>query len=271
MAIMFGALDAYGNATFNDNATIRKTIKKGDLTYDGINWEIVINGSTMILEGMPDFYTDTNRLALRVDSDNYTTEDWAYAVVNFTPSSAKEIVVSPNTFPGTYYITGDTYARNEVTGKDEFFQFIIPKAKMQSEVTLTMEAEGDPTTFTMNMKVLRPSNGQMMKLIQYSIDSGTLEINANDYVVSFEPIKNQVNLDIAPVTVTPIDNTLQDAVIKIEGNPLKENEKFEWYTNENGSSGNKITDPVTYPLSSKNRVYYYKVIEVVTESGSGVA
>ena len=78
-------------------------------------------------------------------------------------------VISSDKFPKTYYITGDTYARSEATGKDEFFQFIIPKAKMQSEVTLTMEAEGDPSTFNMNLKVLRPADGDMMKLVKYSI------------------------------------------------------------------------------------------------------
>ena len=40
---------------------------------------------------------------------------------------------------------------------------------MQSEVTLTMEAEGDPSTFNMSLKVLRPADGEMMKLVKYSL------------------------------------------------------------------------------------------------------
>lgn len=84
-------------------------------------------------------------------------------------SDYREIKISPDSFPGNYYITGDTYARSEVTGDDEMFQFIIPKAKVLSEVTLTMEAEGDPSTFNLNLKVLRPSNGEMMKLVQYKL------------------------------------------------------------------------------------------------------
>ena len=83
----------------------------------------------------------------------------------------QEIVISAEKFPGTYYITGDTYARSEDTGEDEFFQFIIPKAKVLSEVTLTMEAEGDPSTFNMNLKVLRPKDGKMMKLVKYNLAS----------------------------------------------------------------------------------------------------
>ena len=79
------------------------------------------------------------------------------------------IDISANSFPGTYYVTGDTYARSETTGKDEFFQFIIPKAKVQSENSITLEAEGDPSVFNMSLKVLRPADGVMMKLVKYDI------------------------------------------------------------------------------------------------------
>lgn len=82
----------------------------------------------------------------------------------------QKIEVSANTFPGTYYITGDTYARSSVSGEDEFFQFIIKKAKVTSENTITLEAEGDPSTFSMNLTVLRPDDGSaMMELIKYDL------------------------------------------------------------------------------------------------------
>ena len=79
------------------------------------------------------------------------------------------IEVSANSFPGTYKLVGDTYARNKATGVDEYFQFIIPQAKMGAENTLTLEAEGDPTVFSMKMRVLRPRDGVMMKLVKYTI------------------------------------------------------------------------------------------------------
>lgn len=81
----------------------------------------------------------------------------------------RTITINADSFPGTYYITGDTYSRNEVNGKDEFFQFIIPKAKMNAENTITLEAEGDPSVFNMSLKVLRPANKKMMELVQYSL------------------------------------------------------------------------------------------------------
>ena len=75
-----------------------------------------------------------------------------------------EVTISANTFPGVYYVEGTTYARNEIDGKDHLFTFAIPKAKIQSEVTLTMEAEGDPTVFNMTLRVLRDKDGKMMTL-----------------------------------------------------------------------------------------------------------
>lgn len=81
---------------------------------------------------------------------------------------ASEIVISPNTFPGTYRVVGDALIRSEATGADEAFQFVINKAKMLSEVTLTMQAEGDPSTFSMTLNVLRDGDGNMMSLIKYN-------------------------------------------------------------------------------------------------------
>ena len=83
---------------------------------------------------------------------------------------AVEVTISPDTFPGTYRVVGDTFMRSQKTGKDEAFQFVIGKAKVQSEVTITLEAEGDPSTFEMTLNVLRSEGdhgNEMMKLIRY--------------------------------------------------------------------------------------------------------
>lgn len=75
------------------------------------------------------------------------------------------ITVNANKFPGTYAVVGMTYARDE-DGYDHVFTFYIPKAKIQSENTITMEAEGDPTVFNMSLRVLRGNDaGDMVKFI----------------------------------------------------------------------------------------------------------
>ena len=65
---------------------------------------------------------------------------------------------------------GDTVIRNK-NGVDEGFQFIIPKAKIGSEVSFTMEAEGDPSVFDITITVLKADNGTMMSLVKYDIGS----------------------------------------------------------------------------------------------------
>ena len=98
-----------------------------------------------------------------------------YITFEIEPSAVSIIEITPNTFPGTYYVTGDTYARSAITGKDEFFQFIMPKAKVQSENTITLEAEGDPSVFNMSLRLLRDGDGGMMKLVQYSVTEPSTE------------------------------------------------------------------------------------------------
>ena len=66
-------------------------------------------------------------------------------------------------------MVGDTIVRNRETGEDEPFQFVIEKAKIQNEVTFTMEAEGDPATFNLPLKVLKDDHGNMFKLVKYNI------------------------------------------------------------------------------------------------------
>ena len=158
MALMYG-VDINNTSDFGKETTILKTVKPSQVSSDGS--KITINGQDFTVSGSVTYYDENG-------SSTTNKASAAYATAKITVSGQK-IVISSDKFPKTYYITGDTYARSEATGKDEFFQFIIPKAKMQSEVTLTMEAEGDPSTFNMSLKVLRPENGEMMKLVKYSI------------------------------------------------------------------------------------------------------
>lgn len=167
LALMFGDKDGATNSTTGIN--IYKTVTKEMLgtavtavAAGSGTADIEVNGATVKLTGGT-FYDENGEVVS-------SGENYAYMTGKVTLGSALTIDVSANTFPGNYYITGDTYARREDTGKDEFFQFIIPKAKVLSENnTITLEAEGDPTVFSMSLKVLRPKDGKMMKLVQYTV------------------------------------------------------------------------------------------------------
>lgn len=83
--------------------------------------------------------------------------------------SYSEIIINAEEYPKVYYITGDTCVINEDSGKTEFFQFIIPKGKIKLNETITLEADGEPSVFNIPIKVLRPSDGVMMKLVRHKL------------------------------------------------------------------------------------------------------
>ena len=87
------------------------------------------------------------------------------------------ITINANKFPGVYAVVGQTFAR-DIDGVDHLFTFYIPKAKIQSENTITMEAEGDPTVFNMSLRVLRGNeSGDMVQFIlQETAEGDTAEI-----------------------------------------------------------------------------------------------
>ena len=161
MAIMYGAVTNDGEAIINDSYTsIMKTVNKANVITEDTKKYVSVGGRKVEIPSDAVYY--------KADGSTGSATEFEYVTFNLTIEGS-EISISAGTFPGTYYVTGDTYARSETTGVDEFFQFILPKAKVTSEVTLTMEAEGDPSTFSMNLRVLRPADGQMMKLVKYSL------------------------------------------------------------------------------------------------------
>ena len=111
--------------------------------------------------------------------------------VNGTNGTADVIHINSDTFPGTYRVVGDTYARNRATGKDEFFQFIIHRAKVDPANTITLSADGDPSTFNMSLKVLRNiGDTGMIDLVKYNFNDASSE-----------------NIDLGPSDTVETNNT----------------------------------------------------------------
>lgn len=177
MAIMFG------NGTVKNysgkNAFIMKTeiFTATDTTLptegtDKSGWKYQYEGPNgkLYKKNNPKFYDENNKVVTQL------TIGEKYFCSYDLEVKGSVIEISANSFPGTYYVVGDTFARSEASGDDEFFQFIIPKAKVTSENTITLEAEGDPSVFNMNLRVMRPADGKMMKLVKYELAGETSEV-----------------------------------------------------------------------------------------------
>lgn len=65
------------------------------------------------------------------------------------------ITIGTNMFPDGYSMVGVTVMRNKTTQKDEPFIIYIPKGQPTVNNTITLEAEGDPSTFEMSVKVMK--------------------------------------------------------------------------------------------------------------------
>lgn len=182
MAIMFGD----GSTTESSSLTVKKTLSQTAVT----NGQFTIQGITYDIPSDAKYYTEEGAISESKEDYAYVTFDWVV--------SGASIDISANSFPGTYYVTGDTYARSEKTGKDEFFQFVIRKAKVQSENTITLEAEGDPSVFNMSLRVLRPVSGPMMQLIKYNPNSEAgkyIKVKQGASLNANAKVKNVLNED----------------------------------------------------------------------------
>ncbi len=87
----------------------------------------------------------------------------------------RTLVIDADTFPDNYRIVGETYIREQKTGKDQRYQFTIFKANVSSDTSITLQADGDPTTFSMQIDVLTPPNDIMMELKEYDVEEDKLE------------------------------------------------------------------------------------------------
>jgi hypothetical protein len=157
--------DVAASGIFDVTATSDATTYLNAMNAKDAGHAVAITGTTFFK-----VYRAEDNAVLSTASDIVSGQ--AYIVeYQVAPKNKSIININADTFPGTYKVIGDTYSRNNRTGKDQFFQFVINKAKINPETTITLEAEGDPTVFDMSLKVLRPNSGTMMKLIQYDFDS----------------------------------------------------------------------------------------------------
>ena len=213
LAIMMadGKVSNVSSTSFGSATTIKKSVRVVATTTGTINNppEIVIDGRTLAQKGYKNSETSGNPVEVNsADTSGEVAVKWYKAesdkteLTDITPKAVSEtvfepgtvyiatwdhpveqtstITIRPDSFPGTYYVTGDTMVRSDTTGKDEYFQFIIYKAKMQAEQTISMEAEGDPSTFNMTLQVLRAANGKMVDFIKYEIYDGTQTSTTTD-------------------------------------------------------------------------------------------
>ena len=214
MAAMFGA-------DGSEFSKANKPVKKLDRTtkHTAARSFIVPGGNS---NGFP---SEADMVACTVFIDPATMDPYADGTpiaegeefIKFTRSIAydgeslgTEIEISADKFPGTYKVVGDTYIKSKSTGEEQRFQINIPEAKLGGEQTLTLQADGDPAVFDMELKVLRPDDKVMVRLIQYDVVDNEEQ---NDGSTMVKDTENLDILDDAELFKTSLDGAVdKDAI-----------------------------------------------------------
>lgn len=118
-----------------------------------------------------DTLTDVDTFKLRIGTTyKKFTRTIKYKTSENDGILGRTFVIDSDTFPDVYKITGETYIRDQKTGKDQRCQFIIHRAQVSSDTNISLQAEGEPTTFSMSIDVLAPINDVQMELKVFDID-----------------------------------------------------------------------------------------------------
>lgn len=110
-------------------------------------------------------------------------------------SLGKVLVIDAETFPDDYKIVGETYIRDKKTGKDQRYQFSINRAQVSTDTSITLEAAGDPTTFSMTVDVLTPKSGDMIELKTYDVEDDML--HGGTHIIAQNAQYTYTNTEIA--------------------------------------------------------------------------
>lgn len=88
-----------------------------------------------------------------------------------------DLSIDADTFSGEYMIVGETLIREQRTGKDQRYQFLLSRAAISASTKIQLQAGGSPTTFSIDVDVLQPliKNKSAIELRQYNVEKDEVE------------------------------------------------------------------------------------------------
>ena len=111
--------------------------------------------------------------------DALITKDtfWALTGATRSPQNGNKFTITSTSFAGYYSISADTLFRDE-DGKDYKATITIPRAKLQTALSLSMAPTGDPSTFTFTLDAF-PS-GNIKEIFSLEIEDNTADMEDVD-------------------------------------------------------------------------------------------
>lgn len=116
-----------------------------------------------------------------------------YYCTYYLNSHAFSIEISHNSFPGYYCIIGNTYARSLITNRDDVFYFVVPKAKLASNLVLDLNNDS-VSVFDFNFVAVKHKNYDLIELIQIDNEVSTREEELGSKSIIGQAILNKLVL-----------------------------------------------------------------------------
>lgn len=117
----------------------------------------------------------------------------------------KEFLIDAETFPGEYKIVGETSVRSQKTGKDEHYQFIINNAKISPNVSIALKADGDMSSFNMDVYALcKDDKKPMLEMRAYETEDDYL--HGGQHLIPQKDFYKHTKVSIPFVTDIVIEN-----------------------------------------------------------------
>lgn len=116
------------------------------------------------------FDENNNEIPVTLSNDKVITGVFevgkVYKVIYLTTSrNAKKFTFSSEKYPGYYTLVGRYYMLGN-DGVEYENLLIIPKARINGDFTIELDAEGDPATFELTISVEKDTNNDMVKIIR---------------------------------------------------------------------------------------------------------
>lgn len=161
-ATQSAANKAHGYEVFKDSTAGVVTIAKANATVLGVtNLTQAINYSKLewVQDGAEVEITPATPNPALVATDDIRV-DYTYPV-----AVGAELVITSASFPKTVKLVGKTFVLNQSTGQEVDIEIEVPKLKLASNFTMTLDAEGDASVFDFSgMALIDGANKELFKI-----------------------------------------------------------------------------------------------------------
>lgn len=106
----------------------------------------------------------------------------------------EELEINAETFSGEYRIVGETYIRDQQTGKDKHYQITIKNAKIKPQTNISLKADGETTAFDIDVYAISKTDGPMVEIKEYSTEKDFLR--GGEYIIPKRKFYNHSKVNI---------------------------------------------------------------------------